>query len=136
MRGKRDNQRRERLRGLAEAQRRCLGLPKDTPAIKKDTKGARVRFSAVHWHPDFVRDYPKGIGRTPVLLEEAQARKYGMVTRWNQVSIKYDGTPKVLAIPNFLGSIHCRECPYERVRNVIPRPSCWENLDGKLDIFI
>lgn len=111
-------------------------MPKDTPAMKKGTKSGRVRFSVVHWHPDFARDYPKGIGGKPVLLEESQARKYGMITRWNQVSVKYDGTPKVLAIPNYLGSIYCTERPYERVRNTIPRPTCWESLDGKLDIFV
>ena len=82
---------------LAEAQRKCLGLPPDAPA--------GLRFSAVHWHPQYASNHPKGMGRLPVLLEPKEAAKYGMVTVWNKVSTQYDGTPKVLAIPNYLGVI-------------------------------
>ena len=133
VRGKRDKWRREKLRHNAWAQRRCLGLPMDEPAhTHLDAKGKKKgskRFSMVHWNPDYVRDYPKkSRSRRPNLIKESEARKYGMFTRWNPVSTKYDGTPKVMAIPNYLGPIHCEELPYERERQVA-RPSCWERSD-------
>lgn len=80
----------------------------------------------VHWHPGYVRDYPKkSCSSKAHLLEESEAKKYGMLTRWNTVSTKYDGEPKVMAIPNYLGPIRCEERPYERDRRVV-RPSCWK----------
>ena len=104
-----------------------------------------LRYSAVHWHPDYARAHPKGMGRKAVLLDEEEAAKYGMdirctttytsnyvfltgmITRWNPVSTAYDGTPKVLAIPNYLGSIHCAPKPYERDRNQVSRPTSWKS---------
>ena len=121
-RGNRDKFRRAKKRQLALAQRRCLGLPEDAPP--------RLRFSAVHWHPDYALAHPKGMGRSAVLLSKNEATKYGMVTRWNPVSTAYDGTPKVVAIPNYLGTIRCASQPYERGRSNIPRPTSWSN-NGK-----
>lgn len=104
-----------------------------------------LRYSAVHWHPDYALAHPKGMGRKAVLLDEAEALKYGMdirctttytsnyvfltgmITRWNPVSSAYDGTPKVLAIPNYLGNIHCAPKPYERDRNQVSRPTSWKS---------
>ena len=63
--GKRERQRRAKMRGLAVAQRKALGLPPDSPA--------GGRFSAVHWHPGYARKYPKGMGRKPVLLDPSEA---------------------------------------------------------------
>ena len=149
-------------KALARAQRICLGLAPDAPA--------GGRFSAVHWHPDYARAYPKGMGRMPVLLEPKEAARYvytdrltrsdihihnsqahrhihkltrsdihtnsqahteryrqirhayihihthavtqtinqpryKMITQFNKVTDAYDGTPKVMAIPNYLGII-------------------------------
>ena len=85
----------------------------------------------VHWHPDYVRDYPaKSRSNKAHLIEESEAKAFGMLTRWNTVSTKYDGTPKVMAIPNYLGPIRCQEQPYERERRVV-RPSCWERSEPR-----
>ena len=66
--GTREKRRRAKMRGLAVAQRKALGLPPDAPA--------GGRFSAVHWHPDYARKYPKGMGRKPVLLKPSEVRNY------------------------------------------------------------
>ena len=115
--------RRAKLRALALAQRRCLGLPSDATAGQ--------RFSAVHWHPVYARAHPKGMGRKPVLLDKDEAIKYGMLTRWNPISTEYDGTPKVLAIPNYLGTINCEKQPYERGRTNVDRPVRWQLAPGE-----
>ena len=72
-RGNRDKYRRTKKRQLALAQRRCLGLPEDAPP--------RLRFSAVHWHPEYALAHPKGMGRKAVLLCKDEAAKYGMDIR-------------------------------------------------------
>ena len=87
-------------------------------------------YSAVHWHPEYALAHPKGMGRKAVLLSKDEGAKYGMITRWNPVSTAYDGTPKVLAIPNYLGTINCVTQPYGRGRNHVSRPMSWEN-NGK-----
>ena len=69
------------------------------------TAPENLHYSVVHWHPDYVRAYTKGTGRVPTLLEPSEADRYGMVTSWNKVSTDYDGTSKVLAIPNYLGTM-------------------------------
>lgn len=66
------------------------------------------------------------MGRKPVLLTREEALKYSMITRWNTVSTEYDGTPKVLAIPNYLGTINCEDQPYERDRRNVDRPTRWQ----------
>lgn len=67
------------------------------------SKAKDYNYSVLHWNPDYARAYPKGIGRLPTLLDPLEAKQYGMVNRWNKVTKKYDGTDKVLAIPNYLG---------------------------------
>ena len=47
-------------------------MPPDAPPGK--------HFSVVHWHPDYARDYPKGMGRVPQLLEKEEAARYRMIT--------------------------------------------------------
>ena len=84
----------------------------------------------MHWHPEYALAHPKGMGRKAVLLSKDEGAKYGMITRWNPVSTAYDGTPKVLAIPNYLGTINCVTQPYGRGRNHVSRPMSWEN-NGK-----
>ena len=106
--GTKKRQTRAKVAAQAYAQRRCLGLPPDAPA--------NLRFSPIHFHPDYIHNHPEGLKRKAVLLEESEAMKYGMVTRWNTVTTKYDGTPKVLAIPNYLGEIYCKTHPYKRAR--------------------
>lgn len=49
--GIRDRRKRAQVSAQAYAQRRCLGLPPNAPA--------RQRFSAVHFHPNYARDFPK-----------------------------------------------------------------------------
>ena len=119
--------RRAKLRALALAQRRCLGLPSDAPAGQ--------RFSAVHWHPEYARAHPKGMGRKAVLLTRDEALKYNMITRWHKVSVEYDGTPKVLAIPNYLGTINCEGQPYERDRKNVDRPRRWQPTTGEFYVI-
>ena len=82
--GTKRRQTRAKIAAQAYAQRRCLGLPPDAPP--------NLRFSPIHFHPNYIRDHPEGLNKKAVLLSEAEARKYGMVTRWNKVSTEYDDT--------------------------------------------
>ena len=115
--GKREKQRRLRKSVYANAQRKCLGLPPDA--------AAGLRFSPVHWHPEYVRNHPKGLERKPVLLEPSEAAKYGMVTIWNKVSTEYDDTPKVMAIPNYLGVIRGKHAYVDVRARSTSRPTSW-----------
>ena len=45
------------------------------------------------------------MAKTYTLLPPSEASSYGMITAWNRPSTEYDGTSKVLAIPNYLGNI-------------------------------
>ena len=95
----------------AAAQRKCLGL---APGAK-----AGRHFSAIHWHPNYAKAHPKRMGRLPTLLDPLEAAKYRMITTWNKVTTTYDGSPKVLAIPNHLGVIQ-GEYVYDDVRSRAP----------------
>ena len=59
------------------------------------------------------------MGRVPTLLDPLEAARYRMITTWNKVSTEYDGTRKVLAIPNYLGVIR-GEHAYPDVRSRAP----------------
>ena len=126
--GQRERRRRKTRLDYADAQRKCLGLPPDAPG--------GLRFSPVHWHPAYACAHPKGMGRRATLLDPQEAARYGMITVWNKVTEEYDGTPKVLAIPNYLGVIRGKHA-YDDVRarsrpagKKTTRPTRWNMLEA------
>ena len=86
------------------------------------SKKKDFNFSVVHWNPEYVRKYPKWIGRKPKLLDPLEAKGFGMVTRWNRVTKDYDGSDKVLAIPNNIGVLGD---PRRRRQNAASLPTIW-----------
>lgn len=121
---KKDERRKRRARqAFGEAVRKCLGVPPDAP---KNTN-----FSAVHFHPEYARNHPDGMGRKLKLLDPKEAARYGMTTIWNKPSCEYneEGTPKVLAIPNYFGVIRgdyeYADIRYSRSLKKTA-PKCWK----------
>ena len=77
-----------------------------------------------------------------------QAAYYGMITAWNKVSTIYDGTRKVLAVPNYLGiirgeyiydDVRSRTRPGGRPSSDLPQswemPAPWEPTPDSLESF-
>jgi len=113
---------------LVYASQRCIGTLNMLLLIPRGWAGKRFFYAKMKllntvWTYVRCTTYTSNYVSNYVILT-------GMITRWNPVSTAYDGTPKVLAIPNYLGTINCASQPYERGRNNISRPTSWDN-NGK-----